>query len=111
MGNFTRATFLFHVSSDLIRLDAKVCSESSPELGDDAAVVTRGENNMVLLDTGCRTAGWWDADTDIDMHNIAAYSSILADCVRIAPYILTPVDRFLFSTLSLFSLECVINCN
>ena len=50
MGNFTRATFLFHVSSDLIRLDAKVCSESSPELGDDAAVMTRGENNMVLLD-------------------------------------------------------------
>ena len=76
MGNFTRATFLFHVSSDLIRLDAKVCSESSPELGDDAAM-TRGENNMVLLDARCRTLGRWDADTDIDMHNIAAYSEHL----------------------------------
>ena len=65
------------MSSDLIRLDAKVCSENSPELGDDAAVVTRGENNMVLLDARCRTVGRWDADTDIDMHNIAAYSQHL----------------------------------
>ena len=57
MGNFTRATFLFHVSSDLIRLDAKVCSESSPGLGDDAAVMTRGENNMVLLDAELQGGG------------------------------------------------------
>ena len=35
-------------------------ARNSPELGDDAAVVTRGENNMVLLDA----VGRWDADTD-----------------------------------------------
>ena len=80
MGNFTQAKFLFHVSSDLIRLDAKVCSEEQPRAGDDAAVMTRGENNMVLLDARCRTVGRWDADTDIDMHNIAAYSQHLANC-------------------------------